>query len=51
LGPGLLWVSIQSKSTDFYHDWFPRTQNITEYAINLALERFLVTAETEQVSL
>ena len=37
---------MQNGSTDLYHDWFPRAQNVTEYVINLALERFLETAET-----
>jgi len=40
LGPGLLWVTIQSRSSDFYHDWFPRAQNITECIINLGMRRF-----------
>ena len=39
-GPSLLWVTIQSSSTDFYHDWFPRAQNITEYVINLGIRKF-----------
>ena len=40
LGPSLLWVTIQS-SSDFYWDWFPRAQNITEYVINLSMREFL----------
>ena len=51
LGPSLLLVTIQNSSIGFYRDWFLRAQNITEYVINLALESFLVTAETyEKVS-
>ena len=40
VGPSLLWVTIQSSSTDFYCDWFPRAQNITEYVINLGIRKF-----------
>jgi hypothetical protein len=40
VGPSVLWVTIQSSSTDFYRDWFPRAQNITEYAINLGMRKF-----------
>ena len=38
--PSLLWVTIQSSSTDFYCDWFPRAQNITEYVISFRIRKF-----------
>jgi len=41
-GPSWLRATIQSSSTDFYHDWFPRAQNITECVINLGMVGFLV---------
>jgi hypothetical protein len=37
--------NIQSSSTDFYHYWFSRAQNITEYVINLGIRSFLVGLE------
>ena len=40
LGSSLLCVTIQSSSTDFYHNGFPRAQNITEYVINLGMRKF-----------
>ena len=39
-GPSLLWVTIQS-SSDFYRDWFPRAQNITQYVISLGMRKIL----------
>jgi hypothetical protein len=39
-GLRLLWVTMQSNVTDYYCDWFPRTQNITEYVINLGTRKF-----------
>jgi hypothetical protein len=29
-----------NSSIDFYHDWFPRAQNITEYVITLGIRNF-----------
>ena len=29
-----------NSSIDFYHDWFPRAQNITEYVISLGIRKF-----------
>jgi len=50
--PSLFWLTIESSSTDFYCDWFPRAQNIIEYAINLGIRSFLVTTKThEEISL
>jgi hypothetical protein len=37
---------VTKQSTDFYPDLFLSAQNIKEHVINLALESFLVTAET-----
>ena len=38
VGLGPSW--IQNSSTDFYHDWFPRAQNITGYVTHLGIIKF-----------
>ena len=38
--PSFLCAMIRSNSTDFYHDWFLRAENIREYVINLGTRKF-----------
>ena len=40
LGSSLLCVTIQSSSTDVYHDLFLWAPKITEYVINLGIIKF-----------
>ena len=40
LGSSLLWVTIQNRSTDFYHDPFLLAQYITEYVIDFGIRNF-----------
>jgi hypothetical protein len=40
LGVWFRKVTVQNCFIDLYRDWFPRTQNITEYLINLSIRKF-----------
>ena len=36
----LIVGKIHNSSTDFYCDWSPRAQNITEYVLSLGIRKF-----------